>query len=57
MIREQTPKLISGVESVLRLLEDMGWRIDRFVYRDINQESPEVRLFMRHEPEKDDDVL
>lgn len=57
MIRGDLTERIEQIRVFLDLLEAGGWRLDKFVVVDEDQESLVVRLAVRHEPEKDGDIL
>lgn len=57
MIRSDLTERIAQIKVLLDLLEAGGWRLDKFVVVDEDQESLVVRLAVRYEPEKDGDIL
>lgn len=57
MIRSDIANRINQIKVMLDMLEAAGWRLIKFVVVDEDQESLVVRLSIRFEPEKEDDVL
>lgn len=57
MIRCDLLDRITQIKVLLDMLEAAGWRLNKFVVVDEDQESLVVRLSVRFEPPKDDDVL